>query len=87
MDMWEDNLRDDILAWVDPVEIGNGKYIYDVWINPKTWDDVGRCPWLRKLPGKDKYICKIHDVKPTLCREYPITKRHAKRTGCKGFEP
>jgi len=26
--MWKDNGRDDILAWVDPIEIGNGRYIY-----------------------------------------------------------
>ena len=87
VDMWVDNHRDDILAWVDPIEIGDGNYIYDVWIDPKTNDDVNKCPWLRKLPGKDKYICKIHEVKPRVCREYPKLKGHAKRTGCKGFEP
>jgi Fe-S-cluster containining protein len=83
--MWRDHDRDDILAWVDPIELGNGGYVYDVWINPRTHDDVARCPWLRKLPGKDKYICRIHDVKPKVCREYPKSKVHAKETGCKGF--
>jgi Fe-S-cluster containining protein len=85
--MWQDNARDDILAWVDPIDIGNGNYIYDVWINPNTNDDVARCPWLRKLPRKEKYICKINDVKPRVCREYPKSKSHAQRTGCRGFEP
>jgi len=85
VDMWRDHDRDDILAWVDPIELGNGGYVYDVWINPRTHDDVARCPWLRKLPGKDKYICRIHDVKPKVCREYPKSKVHAKETGCKGF--
>ena len=85
--MWRDNARDDILAWVDPIGLGNGVYVYDLWINPKTGGDVARCPWLRKLPGKDKYICKIHEVKPRVCREYPKSKGHAERTGCKGFIP
>jgi Fe-S-cluster containining protein len=85
IDMWRDNGRDDILAWVDPIELGNGVYVYDLWIKPKTGGDVARCPWLRKLPGKDKYICKIHDVKPRVCREYPKFQSHATKTGCKGF--
>ena len=85
VDLWRENGRDDILAWVDPIPIDNGRYIYDVWINPKTGGDVARCPWLRKLRGQDKYICSIHDVKPRVCREYPKSKNHAKETGCKGF--
>ena len=28
---------------------------------PVTGDDVKRCPWLRKLPDQDKYICRIHE--------------------------
>lgn len=78
--MWEECGREDILEWVD--EIGAG--IYDIWINPRTKDDVNRCPWLRKLPRQDKYICRIHDVKPEICRNYPHMKIHGKKTGCKG---
>ena len=87
IDMWEDNFRDDILEWVHPIELGGGECIYDIWVNPKTGDDVARCPWLRKLPGKEKYKCKIHDVKPRVCREYPKSKQHANKTGCRGYEP
>jgi hypothetical protein len=83
--MWLDNGRDDILAWDDPIELGNKVYVYDFWIKPKTVGDVARCPWLRKLPGKDKYICKIHDVKPRVCGEYLRSESHAAKTGCKGF--
>ena len=85
VDMWMEHDRDDILEWVDSILIGNGKYVYDIWINPKTTDDVSRCPWLRKRRGQDKYICRIHDVKPRVCRDYPKSRDHAKRTGCKGF--
>ena len=58
----------------------------DLWINPRTGEDISRCPWIRKLPNKDKYICRIHDTKPKHCRDYPLSKKHALRTGCRGFE-
>jgi len=84
IDMWKENLREDILEWVDPIDCGEGAVVCDIWINPRTGEDVIRCPWLRKLPKKNKYICRIHEVKPKVCREYPQTEKHAKETGCKG---
>ena len=84
--MWKREKRFDILEWVHSMHLGGGHYIHDIWINPKTGRDVWRCPWLRKLPKQDKYICRIHDVKPEYCRKYPISKEHAEETGCKGFE-
>jgi len=84
--MWEREGRFDILEWVDPIHISEDHYIYDIWINPKTGADVSRCPWLRKFPKQDKYICRIHDVKPEHCRKYPSSMKHAEETGCKGFE-
>jgi len=41
---------------------------------------------LKNLPKQDKYICRIHDVKPEHCRNYPKSRKHAQKTGCKGFE-
>ena len=61
IDMWEENLRYDILEWVDPIDIGNERVVYDIWINPRTGEDVERCPWLRKIPNKNKSICRIHE--------------------------
>lgn len=83
--LWEDNQRDDILEWVSVIELGELS-VYDIWISPRTGDDVTRCPWLRKLPNKNKYICRIHDVKPEHCRRYPKSRKHAEETGCRGFE-
>jgi Fe-S-cluster containining protein len=40
---------------------------------------------LRKLPNKNKYICRIQDVKPKHCRDYPTSRKHAEDTGFKGF--
>jgi hypothetical protein len=34
--LWEEKGREDILAWVDPISLGNGQFIYDIWISPKT---------------------------------------------------
>ena len=73
---WEEEYRFDILEYI---------HCGDLWISPRTGHDVTRCPWLRKLPNKEIYICRIHDTKPKHCREYPRSKKHALRTGCKGF--
>jgi Fe-S-cluster containining protein len=87
IELWEIEGREDILAWVVPLDVSDGEIIgYDIWISPKTGEEVQRCPWLRRLPKKDKYICRIHDVKPRHCRAYPKSRKHAEETGCKGFE-
>ena len=77
---WERENRYDILEWVDTFAGLN-----DIWISPRTGEPVIRCPWLRKLPNKDKYICRIHETKPEHCRNFPKSKRHALENSCKGF--
>lgn len=67
--LWEKAGRADILEWVVSLPFG-GKFIHDIWFNPKTGGEVERCPWLRKLPKSDKYVCRIPGVKSGLCREY-----------------
>lgn len=83
--MWEEAGREDIIDWVETIETDNGRFINEIWISPRTREDVKRCPWLRKLPGKDKYICRIQALKPRHCREYPLSRKHAKYTNCPGF--
>ena len=80
VDRWELEGRHDILKFVDQSSFCN-----DIWINQETGEELGRCPWLKKLPDK-KYICRIHHTKPAHCRNYPHSKRHALTTGCKGFD-
>jgi Fe-S-cluster containining protein len=79
--------EEDILKWQKEGRWDILEYVVagDLWISPRTDRDVNRCPWLRKLPNKNRYICRIHDTKPKHCREYPKSKKHALRTGCKGF--
>ena len=81
---WEEAGRDDILKWVDPIVIGD-TCVYDIWVSPRTGDDVSRCPWLLKVRGTDAFVCRIHDLKPELCRNYPKSRQHAEATGCPGF--
>jgi len=83
--LWKKKGRDDILVWVVIIPTA-GSPVYDLWTSPITGEEVERCPWLRKLPNKERYVCRIHHVKPKHCREYPTSKKHAEETGCKGFE-
>lgn len=86
IELWEEKKRSDILEWVAFLPLGENSFVYDIWLNPKTGVDVNRCPWLRKLPKKEMYVCWIHDVKPRHCRKYPKSQKHAEETGCKGFD-
>lgn len=47
------------------------------------------CPWLAPSDPKNKagsWLCRIHDCKPDICKQYPGTRKHARMTGCIGFE-
>jgi Fe-S-cluster containining protein len=83
VDRWEREGRFDILEWVDLSLRDLG--MMDLWLDPTTGDEATRCPWLRKVPRQDRYVCRIHDTKPRHCREYPKSKKHASMTGCPGF--
>jgi Fe-S-cluster containining protein len=82
---WVATGRADILAWVSTVELPGGARIREIWIDPERFDHALRCPWLRRLTGENRYECRIEDVKPGVCRDYPYTAAHALRTGCRGF--
>jgi Fe-S-cluster containining protein len=84
--LWTDSGRSDILEWVHFRPIGNGDHAYEVWIDPETHQEVAECPWLKKLSDGDGYMCQIHDVKPSICRHFPGSKKHAEDIGCLGLE-
>lgn len=44
------------------------------------------CPFLKKIPAENRWVCKIHDIKPAICRRYPVSRKHAVMTGCPGFD-
>ena len=51
------------------------KYVRDgnIWFSPDTGKQIKLCPWLRKLPDQNKYICDIYDDRPDDCKYYPVT--------------
>jgi Fe-S-cluster containining protein len=77
IDWWETH-RPDIAAYVS-----GGK----IWISPVTGEQMLRCPWLRKLPGQKKYICRIYYDRPDDCKHYPVTIDEMLRDGCEMLEP
>lgn len=44
-----------------------------IWRDPDTGEQLAVCPWLRKLPDQDKYVCDIYDDRPDDCRFYPTS--------------
>ncbi len=85
---WKALGRDDILRWVDPITAGNRNEPagYRIWVVPGTHQLATSCPFLKKEPSADRWICDIHAVKPKICRHYPVSRKHAIMTGCPGFQ-
>ena len=59
-----DIFRPDIYRYVSDVNI---------WMSPDTGKQIKLCPWLRKLPNQNKYICDIYYNRPDDCKYYPVT--------------
>lgn len=74
---WWETHRPDIYSHVSAGEI---------WISPVTGKQMLRCPWLRKLPKQNKYICRIYYDRPDECKHYPVTIDEMIRDGCEMLE-
>jgi Fe-S-cluster containining protein len=60
---------------------------YDLLTSDMFWEmdefSKGKCPFLQKRKGL--YSCKIQDIKPKMCRNFPEEKQHAiDYCGCPG---
>lgn len=62
IDWWETH-RPDIASFVKDGEI---------WFDPDTGKELDSCPWLEKLPGQEKYSCRIYYDRPDDCKYYPV---------------
>lgn len=82
---WEQTGRKDILKWVGVFKNNAQEIVYRIWIRPGTRAFAETCPFLQKNPEDHLWTCRIHDVKPRICREYPVSRKHAIMTGCAGF--
>ncbi len=80
---WRKLERNDILAWVRIRESGTPHERYSIWVDPITKQFSQICPWLDQ--NIKQHRCRIHDVKPLVCQQYPGTRKHAAMTGCIGF--
>jgi Fe-S-cluster containining protein len=83
---WRQAGRDDILAWVGDLKDMDGKTAYQMWVVPGTSRFADGCPFLKQGRSNHLWRCGIHKVKPLVCRQYPITRKHAVMTGCRGFD-
>ena len=82
---WRALGRDDILDWVGVTGRPDGGETYQIWVTPGANRFAAPCPFLRKVPTSNRWVCRIHDVKPRICRNYPVSRKHARMTGCPGF--
>ena len=57
-----------------------------IWVSPVTGQQMARCPWLRKLPNQQKYICRIYNDRPDDCRHYPVRINDMVKDGCEMLE-
>ena len=57
-----------------------------IWISPVTGKQMVRCPWLRKLPRQNKYICRIYNDRPDDCKYYPVDIDQMLRDECEMLE-
>ena len=79
--------REDILEWVHPFELRGEIVGYDFPIDPVTGDDYEEgCPFLKKLPDQEVYICEIHNTKPEICATFPPNRKQAEELGCPGYD-
>ncbi len=81
---WQALAREDILEWVGTIESDGRIIACRIWMVPGTNEFAETCPWLTRSPDPNRYACTIHDVRPTICRQYPGSRKHARMTGCRG---
>ncbi len=83
--LWQSLGRTDIMERVRLIRRSGEIIAYIIWIDPVTRQIAERCPWLKKDSEHNRYICRIYDVKPGICRQYPGSRKHARMTGCSAF--
>ena len=55
-------------------------------MDPKTGNQIERCPWLRQLPNQEKYVCDIYYDRPDDCKHYPVTIEQMIKDECEMLE-
>jgi len=82
---WKILGRKDILDKIKMVyPPGSKSPEYRIWVKPDTGQFYDVCPWLVQSERKGRFACRIQEIKPEYCRQYPLTRKHATMTGCQG---
>jgi Fe-S-cluster containining protein len=55
-------------------------------MDPDTGKQIKLCPWLKKLPDENKYICDIYFDRPDDCRFYPVRIEDMIKDECEMLE-
>ena len=84
--IWRTLGRKDILKWVYEIRCEGQPEKYQAWVVPGTLKQAETCPFLEKESESGRWRCRIHDVKPAICRQYPLNRKHAVMSGCRGFK-
>lgn len=83
--LWRKWGRNDILKWVCEIRNDRQPEKYQAWVIPGTNKQTETCPFLEKTSDTKQWKCRIHDAKPAICRQYPLNRKHAIMSGCRGF--
>lgn len=76
IELW-DIFRPDISSYVS-----GGK----IWMSPDAGKQIELCPWLKQLPGQNKYICEIYYDRPDDCKHYPVNIEQMVNDECEMLE-
>jgi Fe-S-cluster containining protein len=83
--LWQSLGRTDIMKRVGLIRKAGEVVAYRIWIDPVTHQISDGCPWLKKDSEHNRFFCRIHDVRPGICRQYPGSRKHARMTSCNAF--
>jgi Fe-S-cluster containining protein len=73
--LWESLCRDDILAVADVLFARgdggrSGDGFWRTGSGAPAPSQGTACPWLMYQPAFGHFVCRIHDAKPSACRDY-----------------
>jgi Fe-S-cluster containining protein len=74
---WRKQGRADILQYVWSITPA----VHDAWVKPDG-SECTRCPFVRKDAGAATYKCRIYDMRPQVCRDYPSSYAQMEFVGC-----
>jgi Fe-S-cluster containining protein len=65
---WRREGRTDILAFAAVMGPPDDPYA-DLWVD-QNGNERLRCPFVRKVPNQNRYLCRIYESRPQIFRDY-----------------